>query len=339
METKVFTKTTVAEAAALIAAGELVAFPTETVYGLGADATNEAAVRKVFTAKGRPSDNPLIVTVADEATVAKFATITPAAQKLMDAFWPGSLTIILPIHPGALSMTVTGGLQTAAFRNPANKLTRELIRLAGHPIVGPSANLSGKPSPTTAQHVLHDMTGRIAGVLDDGPSRVGVESTVIDMSGDIPTILRPGAIDEAMLEPIIGPVASDRHKVGQKETPKAPGMKYKHYAPEAQVVIVDHIADFPAAIATYTESQPTLGIMATDPVLAAHGGDLPQYSLGADLTSATADLFAGLRYFDLHPDVKLVLAQGFSLDGLGAAYMNRLEKAAGGQHFLTHPEH
>lgn len=333
MKTTIFTHDTVASAAKLLQAGELVSFPTETVYGLGADATNVDAVKKVYVAKGRPSDNPLIVTVADPETVAKFAQVTPAAEKLMAKFWPGPLTIILPIIPGALDMAVTGGLQTAAFREPDNDATRDLIRLAGTPIVGPSANLSGKPSPTTAQHVLHDMDGRIAGILDDGPCRVGVESTVIDMSGDVPAILRPGAVDEAMLEPIVGPVATDKHKVGAKETPKAPGMKYKHYAPEAQVIIVDHPEQFLAAIAWAKAQGYDFGVLATDAILTAHAQGLPQYSLGKDLTSATRDLFAGLRYFDLHPDVKVVLAQAFADDGFGAAYMNRLGKSAGGQHF------
>jgi len=333
METKVYTAETVKDAAALLKAGELVAFPTETVYGLGADATNETAVRKVYAAKGRPSDNPLIVTVADVATVERFANITPGARKLMDHFWPGSLTIILPIKPGALSPVVTGGLQTAAFRNPANALTRKLIAESGNPIVGPSANLSGKPSPTTAAHVMHDMKGRIAGILDDGPARVGVESTIVDMSTDTPTILRPGAVDEEMLEPIIGFVASDKHKVGAKETPKAPGMKYKHYAPDAQVVVVDHEVDFPAAIAWATATGHDFGILATDPVLKGLDDTLTTYSLGKNLTEATANLFAGLRYFDLHPTIKLVLAEGFVAEGLGAAYMNRLDKSAGGEHF------
>jgi L-threonylcarbamoyladenylate synthase len=333
MKTTIYTQATVQDAAKLIQAGELVSFPTETVYGLGADATNVDAVKKVYVAKGRPSDNPLIVTVADPETVAEYATVTPAAKKLMDKFWPGPLTIILPIIPGKLSMNVTGGLQTAAFREPDNEATRSLIRAAGTPIVGPSANLSGKPSPTTAQHVLHDMDGRIAGILDDGPCRVGVESTVIDMSGDVPAILRPGYVDEEMLEPIIGQVATDKHKVGVKETPKAPGMKYKHYAPEAQVIIVDSPDQFPAAIKWATAQHYDFGVLATDDILQKHAQNLPQYSLGADLTSATRDLFAGLRYFDLHPDVKVVLAQGFSDDGFGAAYMNRLGKSAGGQHF------
>ncbi|WP_127848297.1 L-threonylcarbamoyladenylate synthase [Lacticaseibacillus hulanensis] len=333
MKTTIFTRATVNNAAELIKQGELVSFPTETVYGLGADATNVDAVKKVYVAKGRPSDNPLIVTVADPETVSKFATVTPEAKKLMDKFWPGPLTIILPIIPGALSMNVTGGLKTAAFREPDNDATRELIRAAGTPIVGPSANLSGKPSPTTAQHVLHDMDGRIAGILDDGPCRVGVESTVIDMSSDVPAILRPGAVDEEMLEPIIGQVATDKHKVGAKETPKAPGMKYKHYAPDAQVIIVDELSQFPAAIAWAKAKGYDFGVLATDQVLADYAAGLPQYSLGQDLTSATRDLFAGLRYFDLHPDVQVVLAQGFDDSGFGAAYMNRLGKAAGGEHF------
>ncbi|WP_155286006.1 L-threonylcarbamoyladenylate synthase [Lacticaseibacillus zhaodongensis] len=333
METKIFTKATVKEAAKLIQAGELVAFPTETVYGLGADATNEVAAANVYKAKGRPSDNPLIVTVADVATVERFAIITPAARKLMDKFWPGSLTIILPLKPGALNMTVTGGLHTAAFRNPANETTLALIRAAGTPIVGPSANLSGKPSPTTAQHVMHDMNGRIAGILDDGPTTVGVESTIIDMSTDQPAILRPGAIDEEMLKPVIGEVQTDKHHVGANETPKAPGMKYKHYAPDAQVVIVDHEADFAAALAWAKASGKDFGLLATDGILQKYGQDLPTYSLGSDITSATRDLFAGLRYFDLHPQVEMVLAEGFPARGLGEAYMNRIEKSAGGMHF------
>lgn len=328
-----FNMATVKDAAKLIQAGELVAFPTETVYGLGADATNVDAVSKVYAAKGRPSDNPLIVTVADVATVERFATITPAARKLMAKFWPGSLTIILPIKPGALSMKVTGGLQTAAFRNPDNAATLALIRAAGTPIVGPSANLSGKPSPTTAQHVLHDMNGRIAGILDDGPTEVGVESTIVDMSTDQPAILRPGAVDEEMLEPVIGPVQTDKHHVGAKETPKAPGMKYKHYAPNAQVVIIDHEADFPAAISWAKANAKDFGLLATDRILKQYGADLPTYSLGSDIHSATRDLFAGLRYFDLHPQVDTILAEGFAAEGLGAAYMNRIEKSAGGMHF------
>ncbi|WP_125702948.1 L-threonylcarbamoyladenylate synthase [Lacticaseibacillus daqingensis] len=333
METKVFDHNTVAAAAKLIQAGEVVAFPTETVYGLGADATDPKAALKVYAAKHRPADNPLIVTVADPAMVARYATITPAAQQLMDAFWPGPLTIILDILPGALSMVVTGGLQTAAFRMPANALTREMIRLADRPIVGPSANLSGKPSATRPEHVLHDFDGAIAGILDDGPTTVGVESTVIDMTVQPPAILRPGEVTPQMLAPYIGEVATDRHKVGAKETPKAPGMKYKHYAPTAQVVVVDHPADWPAAIAWATAHHQPFGVMATDAVLTTLPAAVPTYSLGANLASATRSLFAGLRWFDLHPTVTLILAEAFAPEGLGVAYMNRLLKSAGNEHF------
>lgn len=320
------------EAAAALKRGELVAFPTETVYGLGADATNVTAVGKVYAAKGRPSDNPLIVTVADADMVGQYATITPLAAKLMQAFWPGPLTIILNILPGRLSMKVTGGLQTAAFRNPDNALTRKLIATAGVPIVGPSANTSGKPSPTTADHVLHDLDGKIAGVLDDGPTQVGVESAIIDLTVTPPAILRPGAIGPDELEPLIGHVDTAAHHVGQNEAPKAPGMKYKHYAPAAQVVVVDDPAQFSAAVAWAKQTGQVFGLLATDAILAQYP-TIPSYSLGKDVQSAAHALFAGLRWFDLHPNVTLVLAQAFSKTELSAAYMNRLLKSAGDMHF------
>lgn len=320
------------EAVAALKRGELVAFPTETVYGLGADATNVTAVGKVYAAKGRPTDNPLIVTVADADMVGQYATITPLAAKLMQAFWPGPLTIILNILPGRLSMKVTGGLQTAAFRNPDNALTRKLIATAGVPIVGPSANTSGKPSPTTADHVLHDLDGKIAGVLDDGPTQVGVESAIIDLTVTPPAILRPGAIGPDELEPLIGHVDTAAHHVGQNEAPKAPGMKYKHYAPAAQVVVVDDPAQFSAAVAWAKQTGQVFGLLATDAILAQYP-TIPSYSLGKDVQSAAHALFAGLRWFDLHPDVTLVLAQAFSKTELSAAYMNRLLKSAGDMHF------
>jgi L-threonylcarbamoyladenylate synthase len=325
----------VAQAAAFIKAGQLVAFPTETVYGLGADATNPTAVKQVYAAKGRPSDNPLIVTVSGPEQVAQYAAgITPKVQALFDRFWPGPLTLVLPVKPGTLPKEVTGGLRTAAFRNPADKLTRELIEQAGVPMVGPSANTSGKPSPTTADHVLHDLTGKIAAVLDDGQTKVGVESTIVDMSVVPPVILRPGAVSIHDLEPIIGKVLINSHKVGANEVPKAPGMKYKHYAPNAQVVIVRDPADFAKAI-DWAEGKGPVGLLATDAVLEKQDAVRfkSQYSLGDDVDSATHRLFAGLRYFDLNPEIKIILAQGFTPDGLGLAYMNRLEKAAGLQYF------
>lgn len=336
METQIFQPTEVQAAAALLKAGQLVAFPTETVYGLGADATNETAVKQVYAAKGRPSDNPLIVTVTGPAMVERYAQpLSATAKTLMAHFWPGSLTLILNLQPGALSKAVTGGLTTAAFRNPQNQTTLNLIQAAGVPIVGPSANTSGKPSPTLAEHVYHDLKGKIAGIVDDGPAAVGVESTILDLTADVPTILRPGAVTEEDLAAVIGTVRSTHHKVGATEVPKAPGMKYKHYAPDAQVYIVDQPQDWPAALAwAQTQTNP-VGVMAVDAILAAN--ELPanceQFSLGADVASASHRLFDGLRHFDLESPVKDILTQGFSATGLGAAYMNRLNKSAGQTHF------
>lgn len=332
MATRIFTRDDLPEAAAALRRGALVAFPTETVYGLGADATNEQAVRQVFAAKGRPADNPLIVTVADIAMVARFAPLPQVAQQVMAAFWPGPLTIILTITPGSLSPVVTGGLKTAAFRLPQNALTRALIQAAGVPLVGPSANLSGKPSPTTAGHVLHDFDGVIAGVLDDGPTAVGVESTVLDLTVAPPAILRPGAIDPDALRPLLGSVTSEQQVLGAKEVPKAPGMKYKHYAPNAQVVVTAP-EQFPAALAWAKHSGQPFGVMATDAMLAEVPAGVLTYSLGRDVQTATHALFAGLRWFDQHPAVTVVLAESFPLAGLGAAYMNRLLKAAGDTRF------
>ncbi|GEO73814.1 translation factor (SUA5) [Levilactobacillus namurensis DSM 19117] len=336
METQIFQPNQVEAAAALLKAGQLVAFPTETVYGLGADATNETAVKKVYAAKGRPSDNPLIVTVTGQAMVEEYAQpLSATAQKLMQAFWPGSLTLILNLQPGALSKAVTGGLRTAAFRNPKNKTTLNLIQAAGVPIVGPSANTSGKPSPTLAQHVYHDLNGKIAGIVDDGPAAVGVESTILDLTADVPTILRPGAVTEEQLAAVIGTVRSNHHKVGATEVPKAPGMKYKHYAPDAQVYIVDQVADWPAALQWAAQQTTPVGVMAVDSVLADQTlpANAEVFSLGTDIASASHLLFDGLRHFDLESPVKNILTQGFPPVGLGAAYMNRLNKSAGQMHF------
>lgn len=336
METKIFKSDEVEAAAKLLKQGELVAFPTETVYGLGADATNEQAASNVYAAKGRPSDNPLIVTVSSIEMVERYAQpLTNQVKQLMAKFWPGSLTIVLPLKPGTLSKTVTGGLDTAAFRMPKNQVTLKLIATAGIPIVGPSANTSGKPSPTLAKHVYHDLNGKIAGIVDDGPTQVGVESTIIDMSTEMPTILRPGAVTVAELEQVIGDVKADHHHVGANEIPKAPGMKYKHYAPSAQVEIVDHPEDFKAAMDWASKQREAIGVMATDGVLAqlAVPENVETYSLGEDIQSATHLLFAGLRHFDLESEVKVIFTEGFDNTGLGAAYMNRLDKSAGGMHF------
>lgn len=339
METKILNTATtdLTAAAELIKKGEVVAFPTETVYGLGADATNEKAVKKVFAAKNRPSDNPLIVTVANVEMVKRFVDEIPdVAQKLIDKFWPGSLTIIMNYRPGALSPIVTGGLKTVAFRLPKSEVTQQFITLADTPIVGPSANTSGKPSPTTAKHVLHDMDGKIAGIIDDGPTIVGVESTVIDITSSVPTILRPGAVTEEQLEKVIGEISSEHKKVGKDETPKAPGMKYRHYAPDMPVYMVNE-KDWPKAIVFAQQQLEPVGIMAPDNVIEKNhlaGMDFV-WSLGKDVTSANSKLFAGLRYFDDRNDVKTILVHHFEKEGVGLAYDNRLGKASSGQFFGT----
>jgi L-threonylcarbamoyladenylate synthase len=337
MDTSIYTEKDIDVAAQNIVDGKLVSFPTETVYGLGADATNEYAVKQVYAAKGRPSDNPLIVHVDGPSMVENYAQpLSEAAQKLLKTFWPGPLTIIFNLKPNVLSKTVTGGLDTAAFRNPNNELTLALIRKAGVPIVGPSANTSGKPSPTTAQHVYHDLKGKIAGILDDGESQYGVESTVLDMSNKQPAILRPGAITAEEIEAVIHqPVLDERIKVASNQVPKAPGMKYKHYAPNAQVYVVDEPTQWDAAAKWAQQQEYQVGVMALDDQLHSSKwpGNVETYSLGKDVLSASHDLFAGLRYFDNEASVKAILVQGFANDGIGEAYMNRLNKSAGQKHF------
>ncbi|UQS86842.1 threonylcarbamoyl-AMP synthase [Nicoliella spurrieriana] len=336
METHIYQPTDVKSAAEDIKHGELVAFPTETVYGLGADATNETAVKKVYAAKGRPSDNPLIVHVSGIQAVEKYAEpLSDAAKQLIQTFWPGPLTIIFKLKPGSLSKAVTGGLTTAAFRNPKNQVTIDLIKAAGVPLVGPSANTSGKPSPTTAEHVYHDLNGKIAGVLDDGPTEIGVESTVLDMSTAVPAVLRPGGVTADQLRSVLGTVIDEKHSVSGNEAPKAPGMKYKHYAPNAQVYIVDHDADWRKASQWAAEQPTKVGVMTTDAVMdsAKWPANVELFSLGSDVKSASHLLFKGLRHFDDEPEVQLILTEGFNPDGLGEAYMNRLNKSAGQMHF------
>jgi len=311
-----------------------VAFPTESVYGLGADATRPDIVKNVYTAKGRPSDNPLIVHVSSPEMVWQYAdnSYKPLAEKLMKSFWPGPLTIIMPIQKNALSKEVTGGLSTAAFRMPNNKVTLDLIKKFGKPIVGPSANTSGKPSPTLAKHVYHDLKGKIAAIVDDGPTILGVESTVIDLSVDVPTILRPGMITYDDLTKVIGNIKSDHHKVKDEEIPKAPGMKYKNYAPSAQVIIVDDTNDFPKAISEYQDMKVPVGILATDEILQEAPDSFRKFSLGEDVISASKHLFAGLRGLDAEK-VDYILAQGFPNADHGDAYRNRLNKSAGQKHY------
>ena len=242
METRIFSKKDIEEAAQILKAGGLVAFPTETVYGLGGNGLDKEAARKIYAAKGRPSDNPLILHVSKMEEVYPLVESVPEKAKLlMESFWPGPLTLILK-KSKIVPLESTGGLDTVAIRCPDNAMTLELIERAGLPVAGPSANLSGSPSPTEASHVYHDLSGRIEGILDDGAVGIGVESTILDMSTDRPTLLRPGAITLEDLTEVLGEKPEiDPTLLGKKMEdgfiPKAPGMKYRHYAPKAEMVL------------------------------------------------------------------------------------------------------
>ena len=242
MKTKIFGKEGISEAAEILKGGGLVAFPTETVYGLGGNGLDKEAAKKIYAAKGRPSDNPLILHVSSIEEVYPLVKALPEkAKKLMEAFWPGPLTLVLP-KSDLVPKESTGGLETVALRSPENALTLDLIRACGFPIAGPSANLSGRPSPTEASHVFEDLGGRIEGILEDGAVGIGVESTIVDLSEDCPTLLRPGAITIEDLEEVLGEkVAIDPTLLGKSMaegfTPKAPGMKYRHYAPKAEMLL------------------------------------------------------------------------------------------------------
>ena len=232
---------TARRAAEIIRQGGLLGIPTETVYGLGANGLDENAVLNIFEAKGRPQDNPLILHVSGPEQVERFCHDIPdAAFRLMERFWPGPLTLVLPARDNVPRRT-TAGLDTVAIRCPDNDLTREIIRLAGVPIAAPSANISGKPSPTTAEHVLHDMDGKIAAIVDGGPCSVGVESTIVDLTGETPRLLRPGGITPEQLRAVLGALIVDKAVVGEiepDEVVRAPGMKYTHYTPSGEVIIV-----------------------------------------------------------------------------------------------------
>ncbi len=242
MKTKIFGKEGISEAAEILKQGGLVAFPTETVYGLGGNGLDKEAAKKIYAAKGRPSDNPLILHVSSIEEVYPLVKALPEkAKKLMEAFWPGPLTLVLP-KSDIVPEESTGGLETVALRSPENALTLDLIRACGFPIAGPSANLSGRPSPTEASHVFEDLGGRIEGSLEDGAVGIGVESTIVDLSENCPTLLRPGAITIEDLEEVLGEkVAIDPTLLGMSMaegfTPKAPGMKYRHYAPKAEMIL------------------------------------------------------------------------------------------------------
>lgn len=318
-------------AADLILQGEVVGMPTETVYGLAANAMNGDAVAKIFRAKGRPQDNPLIVHIADFEQIYDLCPdVPPQAKLLAEAFWPGPLTMIVP-KGDCIPNEVSCGLETVGIRLPSHPLARDLIRAAGVPLAAPSANTSGRPSTTTAEHVLRDMDGKIAAILDGGPCGVGVESTVVTLALDTPRLLRPGGITLEQLETVLGEVEVDRalfEKIGDDVKVSAPGMKYRHYAPKAPVTVVrgdpqktaDYIAEHicgPTGVLCFDEYRnqfPTC-------VVECFGSQ-------SDLAAQAREVFDRLRAFD-ETDVQQIWAQCPSDEGLGLAVANRIKKAAG----------
>lgn len=316
-------------AVAALRRGELVAFPTETVYGLGADGFNEDACRAIYAAKGRPSDNPLILHIADMSDLRDIAEEIPeAAVDLAEAFWPGPLTLVLKKRK-VVSNTVSGGLDTVAVRMPDNDLARTLIRALGHPLAGPSANVSGHPSPTLAAHVAHDFGDHIAGVVDGGPCRVGVESTIVDLTTSPYAILRPGGIPRARIEALIGPVTM-AGPTAADEAPKAPGMKYRHYAPEAPAYLLTGERRAERILVRLADAPRPVGMLIADETLAGLGEIEPEvfvWNMGsfAHPEDAAHRLFEGLRRMDAI-GVKEIYIDAWPRVGIGEALMNRIDK-------------
>ncbi|MGA4516758.1 L-threonylcarbamoyladenylate synthase [Solibacillus silvestris] len=320
------------QAVDLLNNGEIVAFPTETVYGLGAVATNEQAVKKIFTAKGRPSDNPLIVHIGTVEEVSLYTTnISEVAQKCMEAFWPGPLTLVMDVKPNVLAPSVTAGLDTVGIRMPDHPVALELLQTLKKPLAAPSANRSGKPSPTKAEHVFEDLQNIIPCILDGGMTGIGLESTVLDVTLDTPVILRPGGVTKEMLEAVIGPVVEpslEQQKI--ESTPKAPGMKYTHYAPDAPVYLIE--ANKKAIEMAIAELKPVHKVALLAPQNFEEIEADYYFSFGSahDLEQMSASLYDALRSCD-KTDATIILATATSKTGVGTAIMNRLEKAAGGK--------
>ncbi len=319
--------------------GGLVAFPTETVYGLGANALNEEAAKKIYEAKGRPSDNPLIAHIADFDGLGPLVSEIPeAGKKLMEAFWPGPLTLIFP-KSSMVPYGTTGGLDTVAVRMPSDPVANALIRLSGVPVAAPSANTSGRPSPTTADHVWQDMNGKIDMIVDGGAVGIGVESTIIDVSGKVPMILRPGAITQEMASAVLGlmvpldpAITSGPMKADVR--PKAPGMKYKHYAPKADLTLVEGETEAVTETINRLADEKigqgfSVGIICTEETKSLYpAGMVKSLGFRAKEETLAHNLYSVLREFD---DLKadFIFSESFSKDHLGQAIMNRLTKAAG----------
>ena len=329
-------ETMIEEAGRIIRKGGLVAFPTETVYGLGGDALNPESSKKIYAAKGRPSDNPLIVHIADKKDLYRIVREVPEkAKKLMEAFWPGPLTMIFYKNE-LVPQATTGGLDTVAVRMPSDRIAAAFIRAAGGFVAAPSANVSGRPSTTTAAHVEEDLSGRIEMILDGGQAVIGLESTIVDMSVDPPVILRPGAVTKEMMEAVIGPLEVDKAIIAPDSgvKPKAPGMKYRHYAPRADLAVVEGATEAVIAainrLAGQAEAEgKKVGIIATDETKNRYQKGLV-LSLGARKheEEIAQHLFEVLRDFD-ETDVDCIYSEAFDEASIGPAIMNRLLKAAG----------
>ena len=332
-----FTDEELFEAAEILRKGGLVAIPTETVYGLGANALDESASKKIYEAKGRPSDNPLIAHISCMDEIAALVKEIPeAGKKLAEKYWPGPLTMIFP-KKDIVPYGTTGGLETVAIRMPSDPVANRLIKLAGVPVAAPSANTSGRPSPTKAEHVVEDMNGKIEMIIDSGEVGIGVESTIVDVSGDVPMLLRPGAITIEMLRETLGEVEIDPAILGPLSAdvkPKAPGMKYRHYAPQAEMTLVegdvDRVVEFINQEAKLAqEAGLKVGIICTEESRESYeGGILKVIGSRNDEESVARNLFAVLREFD-DQKVDCIFSESFSKDRLGQAIMNRLCKAAG----------
>ena len=317
-------------AADIIKSGGLVAIPTETVYGLGANGLDEQAVLKIFEAKGRPQDNPLILHISGPEQIEQFCHHIPqAAYDLAEAFWPGPLTMVLPAKD-VVPRRTTAGLDTVGIRCPDSPVTREIIRLAGVPIAAPSANISGKPSTTTAEHVLHDHDGKIDAIVDGGPCRVGVESTIVDLTERRPRLLRPGGIGPEQLISVLGDLVVDKAVTAQVDKDavvKAPGMKYRHYAPTEPVVIVSGSRENAAAYIR-AHFEPGDRVLCFEEELPLYDGCNPlSYGREADVNTLSAGLFAALRELD-DPKIHQVYARCPVGGGVAYAVQNRLKKAA-----------
>lgn len=325
------------DAANALREGKLVAFPTETVYGLGANALNTKAVEKIYEAKGRPSDNPLIVHIAEVSKLNELvAEIPETADLLIKAFWPGPLTMVFK-KSNLVPDIITAGLDTVAVRMPDNPVAQKLIREAGIPVAAPSANISGRPSPTTHRHVIEDLYGSIEYIIDGGPCQVGVESTVLDVTTDIPVILRPGGITLEMLEKVLGKVNTDSVlEIKGDMKPRSPGMKYRHYSPKAEMILISGQSDsvvkkINSLIKESSERGLRVGVLASlenahkyNAEVVVNAGSVKH------VDKIAAGLYDSLRTFD-DKKVDIIYSEVFEEKGIGRAIMNRLKKASSGK--------